>query len=109
MEDKFGDSGLISAVIFHKMDKETLFIDTWFMSCRVLKRGMEEFIINKMVEVAREAGYRKLVGEYIPTAKNAMVSEIYPNMGFESTERENTYILTIADFKPLHTNIQDVL
>ena len=49
LKDKFGDYGLISGVIMKKQDDDTLFIDTWLMSCRVLKRGMEEFIINNVV------------------------------------------------------------
>ncbi len=84
LKDKFGDYGLISAVIIEKKDAVTGFIDTWFMSCRVLKRGMEEFIINTMVEAAEKAGIEKLVGEYIRTPKNNMVSGIYPRLGFKA-------------------------
>ena len=41
------------------MKKETdyLFIDTLLMSCRVLKRGMEEFIFNSIATIAKELGY----------------------------------------------------
>ena len=73
LKDKFGDYGLISGVIMKKQDDDTLFIDTWLMSCRVLKRGMEEFIINNVVNKAKEEGYSKIIGEYIKTPKNAMV------------------------------------
>lgn len=66
LEDKFGDNGLICVVILEKRNDETLFIDTWFMSCRVLKRGMENFTLNTIVEWARQNGFRRLLGEYIP-------------------------------------------
>lgn len=82
LRDKFGDHGLISVVILEKRDKE-LFVDTWLMSCRVLKRGMEEFIVNKMIETARANGYKTVLGEYLKTAKNAMVADIYEKLGFE--------------------------
>jgi len=82
LEDKFGDNGLICVVIMKPEDKETLFVDTWFMSCRVLKRGMENFTLNTMVAEARRRGYRRIVGEYIPTAKNQMVKDHYKNLGF---------------------------
>lgn len=108
LTDKFGEYGLISAVILEKRDENTLFVDTWFMSCRVLKRGMEEFILNSMVKTAREAGFRKLIGEYIPTAKNAMVRELYPSMGFLGTDRPNVYCLDTMLYKPLPTNILEV-
>lgn len=82
LEDKFGDNGLICVVILKKENAEDLFVDTWFMSCRVLKRGMENFTLNTIVEYARENGFRRIIGEYIPTAKNAMVADHYTGLGF---------------------------
>ena len=82
LEDKFGDNGLIAVIIMKKLDDVTLFVDTWFMSCRVLKRGMENFTLNTMVERAKAAGYKKIIGEYLPTAKNKMVENHYLNLGF---------------------------
>lgn len=82
LEDKFGENGLICVIIMKKMDAESLFVDTWFMSCRVLKRGMEHFTLNTMVARAREKGYRRIVGEYLPTLKNGMVKEHYDRLGF---------------------------
>ena len=82
LRDKFGDYGLISVVILQKLDARTLFVDTWLMSCRVLKRGMEEFIVNQIVKTARDHGFAELLAEYLPTAKNAMVKDIYEKLGF---------------------------
>lgn len=86
LSDKFGDNGLICVVILEKKDEETLFVDTWFMSCRVLKRGMEHFTLNTLVAYARQYGFRNIVGEYIPTAKNSMVKDHYPGLGFVRVE-----------------------
>ena len=83
LEDRFGDNGLISVVVMKRMDADTLFIDTWLMSCRVLKRGMENFVLNKMVERARQGGYHRIVGEYLPTPKNKMVEHHYTDLGFQ--------------------------
>ena len=83
LEDKFGDNGLICVVILKKLNEESLFVDTWFMSCRVLKRGMEDFTLNTVVEKAREQGYRRIVGEYLPTLKNGMVKDHYDRLGFK--------------------------
>lgn len=86
LEDKFGDNGLIAVVILQEKDSETLFIDTWFMSCRVLKRGMENFTLNSIVDYAKANGYKKIIGEYLPTAKNGMVAEHYTGLGFTKLE-----------------------
>lgn len=97
LEDKFGDNGLICVVILEKKDAETLFVDTWFMSCRVLKRGMENFTLNTIVDYAREHGFKRIVGEYIPTLKNGMVKNHYSNLGFEVIA-ENVYSLEVEDY-----------
>ena len=101
LEDKFGDNGLIAVIIMKKQDDETLFVDTWFMSCRVLKRGMENFTLNTMVEYAKAKGYKRIIGEYIPTPKNKMVEMHYPNLSFVKIELEqNRYILDLTSYTP---------
>ena len=82
LRDSYGDYGLISVVILDKHPGGDLFISEWLMSCRVLKRGMEEFIINDMIATAKTHGFRRVIGEYIKTPKNAMVADIYGRMGF---------------------------
>ena len=82
LRDKFGDHGLVSVVILEKTSDTEVFVDTWLMSCRVLKRGMEEFIVNGMIRAAKKAGFTTINSEYIKTAKNAMVKDIYKSMGF---------------------------
>ena len=101
LEDKFGDNGLIAVVIMKALDKDTLFVDTWFMSCRVLKRGMENFTLNTMVEKAKAAGYKRIVGEYLPTPKNGMVTDHYSQLGFTPILDciTNQWELSLADYK----------
>ena len=104
LEDKFGDNGLICAIILHKEDKKTLFIDTWFMSCRVLKRGMENFVLNTIANFAKENGFKVLKGEYIPTAKNAMVKDLYLDLGFK--KMDSYFILEVNDYQNKKSHIK---
>lgn len=96
LTDKFGDNGLICVVILEKKNNEMLFIDTWFMSCRVLKRGMEHFTLNTLVSYAKQAGFKNIVGEYIPTAKNGMVREHYIQLGFTPLEDPLRHLFTLS-------------
>lgn len=105
LRDKFGDHGLISVVILEKTDGDTLFMYNWLMSCRVLKRGMEEFIINTVIGTAKQAGYRKVVGEYLQTPKNAMVKDIYERLGFRRLG-DNTFEADVDTFVQNKTYIQ---
>ena len=83
LKDKFGDNGLICVIILKQENEQTLLIDTWFMSCRVLKRGMENFALNTIVNFGLNHNFAILKGEYIPTAKNEMVANHYENLGFQ--------------------------
>ena len=107
LEDKFGDNGLIAVIIMKPQDAETLFVDTWFMSCRVLKRGMENFTLNTMVEAARQKGYKRIIGEYLPTPKNKMVEGHYPSLGFEQLEGTQ-YVLDVEQYQPRECYIREV-
>ncbi|HRO42890.1 MAG TPA: HAD-IIIC family phosphatase [Flavipsychrobacter sp.] len=96
LQDKFGDYGLIAVIILKETANDTLFIDTWIMSCRVLKRGVENFTLNKIIVLAKENGYRKVVGEYIPTPKNGLVKNHYESLGFKMTD--NHWELSIDEY-----------
>lgn len=84
LADRFGDNGLISAVIAKCEDDGVLGIDTWVMSCRVLGRSMEELIRNVIVDIACESGCREIVGRYRPSKKNKLVENLYSRLGFDN-------------------------
>ncbi len=97
--DKYGDSGLISVLILIG-EKADIRIDTFLMSCRVMGRKLEDVIINELA--AKYAGKQKLIGEFIPTAKNAPVKELYDRLGFDKAsdvEGHKIYEMMLADFK----------
>ena len=83
LKDKFGDYGLISAVIV-KLNGDEAFIDTWIMSCRVLKRGVEQMVMDSLKEGLKRLNIKTLRGEYLPTEKNKLVEHLLPEMGFEA-------------------------
>jgi len=108
LKDRFGDHGLISVVIGQKSG-ETMQIDTWLMSCRVLKRQVEEEVLNELARLALARGCHRLEGVYLPTAKNDMVRDFYPRMGF-SVLRENgsgrEFELKLDTFRTIPTKIK---
>jgi FkbH-like protein len=104
LEDRFGDNGLICIVILERESLETLFIDSWLMSCRVLKRGMESFVLNTIVKFAKEKGFRYLKGEYLATTKNEMVKDHYSNLGFQKKEG-GSWILDTYSYEPRKTYV----
>lgn len=88
--DKFGDNGVVSILIgrIDGPEQDELHMELWLMSCRVLKRDMEYAMMDELVEKARAAGIKKIVGYYYPTAKNAMVKEFYSLQGFKKVSED---------------------
>jgi FkbH-like protein len=78
--DRFGDSGLTGVMIAVPEDGR-LRVDTWLMSCRVLGRRLDEVMFAALVRYAAENGYTGITGEYIPTAKNGQVADLYLRLG----------------------------
>lgn len=88
LKDKFGDNGVVSLVI-GKKNGDTLELILWLMSCRILKRDMEQAMLDTLVWRSRESGIRKLHGYYYKTAKNAMVKDFYGAMGFQKLSEKD--------------------
>jgi FkbH-like protein len=107
--DRFGDNGVIAIVIGRLQPDKDLLIDTWLMSCRVLGRQVEPTTLNLISLAAGKLDARRLVGEYIPTKKNAMVKDHYVGLGFTVTETDpnggSRGVLDLAGFQPAETFI----
>jgi FkbH-like protein len=104
--DQFGDNGIIGAAIGLCGPEGDARIDTWLMSCRVLGRGVEETTLNLVAAEAIRLGARRLVGEYLPTAKNGMVKDHYAKLGFAPLAAEGPgtrWELSLATFEPRPT------
>jgi FkbH-like protein len=110
LQDRLGDHGLISVVVLEDLG-ETVAIRDWLMSCRVLVRGVEQYTMNTVMEYAASLGARIVEGEFIPTAKNAMVAEFFAQFGFEKSsaaDGHSHWIQTVSGYQPIPTYIQPV-
>lgn len=87
LRDRFGDNGLIAALLLHQQGDDLL-IHCWVMSCRVLARGMEEFTANLILRDARRRGCTRILGRFVPSAKNQLVAGLYPRLGFTPAGEE---------------------
>ena len=110
LTDRFGDNGIIAIVIGRRAGGGDIVIDTWLMSCRVLGRQVEEATLNLVAAEARRLGGERLIGEYRPTAKNAMVKEHYVKLGFTPLSDGGDGVsragLDLTRFEPVPTRIE---
>jgi len=111
--DRFGDNGLVSAMILRPdpLNPDLVEIDSWVMSCRVFGRQLEREAMNIAVETARHRNVRVFRASYIPTPKNAVVSRLYPELGFKLASEHapddgaTNWCLQLSDYLPHPTYI----
>ncbi|MSP56570.1 MAG: HAD-IIIC family phosphatase [Myxococcales bacterium] len=94
LSDKFGDHGLISVVVLRRSKPEDgqpprVYIDEYLMSCRVLLRGVEQYVMNEVFRWAATSGAEAVEGCFVPTSKNGMVKDFYAKFGFERLPDED--------------------
>ena len=80
-------------------------IDTWLMSCRVIKRNMEFAMFDELVRQCREKGVIEIIGYYFKSSKNEMVSDLYKQFGFtilDTNGKDTTWSLTISKYENLN-------
>ena len=113
LQDRLGDNGLVSAMLLRRSaaDWNALELDLWVMSCRVFGRDLETEALNIAVELADRSGARKLVAAYVPTPKNAVVSELFQKLGFNRLDHpvaehgETHWELDLTAYVPRLTHI----
>jgi predicted enzyme involved in methoxymalonyl-ACP biosynthesis len=74
------------------------------MSCRVLGRKVEHMVLREILNHARAAGIRKLIGTYRPTERNKLVVDHYFKLGFTRVGDDNSELtrweLLVAGAEP---------
>ena len=103
--DKFGDNGITGTYIVEKKNDVEWMIDTFLLSCRIMGRGVEEIMMNQIIENARLSGIKRIKGEFIPTSKNKPAENFYKKLGFK---KENEFWVFNTDNtikKPEHIKV----
>ena len=94
--DRFGDNGITGCIMVNGDS-----IDTFLVSCRILGKGIEMAFIKKILTLLKENGVESVKATYLPTAKNAQVSDFYDRCGFTCVNEEANgskgYVLLLKD------------
>jgi FkbH-like protein len=88
VRDRFGDAGVVGLALARNHD-ESCIIDSFLLSCRVIGRGIETALLAYIGQRALQMGAKQLVGEFIPTKKNALCASFYLDHGFVNCDAKN--------------------
>ena len=97
LKDKFFKYGIISLLVC-RVNNSNLIIENWVMSCRVLSRTLENFILSQLKKVCKNKKLTNIIGIYKPSLKNFIVKELYINLGFKSIsikKKKTEYVFNI--------------
>jgi len=90
LKDKYGDHGLAGLVLVEQLDANYAFLDTFLLSCRVLGRYLESWMLMETLKRCREEKIGHLIGEFIPSGKNAVAEEFFEIYNFQNLKTENS-------------------
>jgi acyl carrier protein len=95
-KDRFGDYGLVGAV-FHTTKKDSLFVDTYLLSCRALGRGVEHQVVAWLGMQSRQRNLKTVTFVCIPSPRNLPAVEFLEGLSGAFCERvDNRSIFHLA-------------
>jgi FkbH-like protein len=80
VSDRFGDYGLVGAVIYRRNER-CLLVDTFLISCRVLGRGIEHRMLSALGRIATNEHQEQVVVRFVPTKKNRPAADFLECIG----------------------------
>ena len=112
LSDKYGNHGLVSLIMCRR-EKNIIYIDNFAMSCRVLGRHLETWIMKELIKYAKKNKVSFLIGEYIKTKKNILVKDFYKNLGFKEISDNKQFPKNLKKFfmrksEKLLANVNDL-
>jgi len=102
VEDRFGDAGVVGVAVV-ACSEHTWRLDTFLLSCRVLKRGVEAAFVRALCELAVAQGIRHLEARWVRTRKNASNRHLFRDVGLTALreeEDEGVYALDLDQGLP---------
>jgi len=89
-KDKYANEGVTGLVIVNILDKHVE-IDSFLLSCRILKRGVESSIFSKLSKLYFD---KDIVGFYVETEKNSQTKKLYETHGFKEIDK-NKFVMRV--------------
>tara|TARA_X000000368_G_C22803638_1_gene611465 strand:+ start:50 stop:655 length:606 start_codon:yes stop_codon:yes gene_type:complete len=112
LKDIYADHGNVGLIILKKIDRKTLFIDTFLMSCRVIGRYFETRMFSYIKDYAQKKRYDTIVGEFIDTEKNIVAKKLLEQHGFKKIKNKKSiknqmFSCKIKDIKQKNVELYD--
>ena len=81
ISDKFGDQGTVGLIVGKINRDNSVFIENFLLSCRVIGRGVEDVLFYSFLKILKNKKINILSAEYIKSDKNSQVKDLYTRLG----------------------------
>lgn len=88
LADVFGDAGIVGLALVKLPAPGEAEIDSFMMSCRVIGRCAEDAFVHAVLRELQQRGVQRVHARYLPTAKNVLVKDLLPRLGFAQVAPE---------------------
>ena len=106
--DKFGDYGIVGAVLF-SVNGENAALEEFVMSCRVAKKKCEDATVNWVAHKAKKLGAKVLTAQVVKTGRNmALVSAFDEISGIKKDESDAGALFKLDLYKLMRSDIIEV-
>ena len=83
LKDNYGDHGIVGFTILNKINCDVIFIDHFSMSCRILGRNFDSWILNEILKISKKNKYKYIVSGIIENKKNIVAKDFFKKNNFK--------------------------
>jgi FkbH-like protein len=98
VSDNFGDYGLVGVCIGFNRNV-TYRIDTLLFSCRIMSRGVEDYVLSAILTWAKQRGFSRVTAQFKKGKKNAGMQQILVNNYFTESESQGRLLYSFDDLQ----------
>ena len=82
LNDIYGSHGIVGLVCMKRINQNIAYLDTFLMSCRVLGRHLESWVLRQALNICKKHGFDLLIAGFIQNDRNVVSEPFLKNHGF---------------------------
>ena len=86
LNDIYGSHGIVGLVCMKRINQSMAYLDSFLMSCRVLGRHLESWVLRQALDICRGHEISLLIGGFVQTERNIVSKPFLKDHGFINLE-----------------------
>lgn len=95
LTDSYGDHGIVALVCLRYFRGGIVFLDMFLMSCRILGRHLEAWVLNQVLQDALDKEKQFIIADFIDTGRNKIAEDFLRDYKFERIDTNVSVLETM--------------